>query len=78
MTEELAKLYEYESRVRESTLRYLEEGGIDYIDALPALRAQLEQGPPPYPSDLDGHPNAAGYDAIARQVWAGLQEHAGL
>jgi hypothetical protein len=59
---------ELQARMRHA----LEEVGIEVVDTLPALRAQLVSGKPPYPLDQDGHPSAAGHEAVARQVRAAL------
>jgi hypothetical protein len=42
--------------------------GIPLVDGLPALRESLARGESPYPPDWNGHPNAAGNEAIARAV----------
>ncbi len=46
--------------------------GIEYVDALPALRKQLAAGVQPYPVSQDGHPNRHGHQAIAKLVAAHL------
>jgi lysophospholipase L1-like esterase len=53
---------------------FLEREGIAQIDALPALRAELAAGRQPYPVTQDGHPNAAGYAAIADAVASALKQ----
>jgi len=47
---------------------FFEENGIEYVDALPALRQQLTSGIQPYQVSRDGHPNEEGHRAIARLV----------
>lgn len=48
--------------------RYLVTIGIEVIDVLPALESCLEQDVLPYSWDRDGHPNPAGYQAMARLI----------
>lgn len=47
---------------------FLEGRGVAFVDALPALRAAVADGRQPYPPDWNGHPDAAGNEAIARAV----------
>jgi hypothetical protein len=65
-------LTESERTLQARMRRVLQEDGIEVVDALPALRTQLVSGRPPYPLDQDGHPSAAGHEAMARQVGAAL------
>lgn len=44
------------------------EPGVEVVDAYPALAASLSAGTLPYTEDFDGHPNAAGYRAIAARL----------
>jgi len=46
----------------------LQARGIAHVDALPALRAQVQQSLAPYPMSNDGHPNPVGHRAIAECV----------
>ena len=62
------RLIENEALARRTTMAFLDEHGIEYIDALPALRAQLAAGPQPYHVDHDGHLNEHGHRAIAEAV----------
>src|SRR5262249_10337567 len=62
------RLVENEALARRTTMEFLDERGIEYVDALPALRAQLAMGPQPYHVDHDGHPNEHGHRAIASAV----------
>lgn len=66
-------LVENEQTLRAEMIAALEEAGIEYVDALPALRKCLAEGVSPYPSSADGHPNAAGQKAIAKAVAAALK-----
>ena len=55
------------------TKGYLKRNGIEYIDALPALRQQLVSGVQPYQVSTDGHPNEHGHKAIATLIAAYLK-----
>jgi len=59
---------EDEQEIRRRTIAFLDEHGIAYADPLPALRASLAHGEPPYPANIDGHPNPQGHRVIARFV----------
>lgn len=63
---------ENEERVWRITKDFLEQNGIEYLDALPALREQLMTGVQPYQVSHDGHPNEHGHTAIAKLVAAYL------
>lgn len=52
----------------------LERNGIEYVDALPALREQLAFGVQPYKVSHDGHPNEHGHKAVANLIAAYLIE----
>lgn len=62
------RLVQNEALARRATTAFLDENGIEYLDALPALQAQLASGPQPYHLNHDGHPNEHGHRAIARMV----------
>lgn len=62
-----------EERMWRRTKDFLEQHGIEYLDALPALRAQLARGAQPYPVSIDGHPNELGHQAIAGLLAAHLR-----
>jgi lysophospholipase L1-like esterase len=68
------RLTENEERSRAELKAFLALERIAFIDALPALRAQLADGRAPYPRTQDGHPNAAGYAAVAEAVAAALKQ----
>ena len=68
------RLSQNEERFRREVKSFLEREGIAQVDALPALRAELAAGRQPYPVSQDGHPNAAGYAAIARAVAAAVKQ----
>jgi len=54
-----------ESAIWVTVKDYLDRNGIDWIDALPAMRACLDQGRNPYFIDDDGHSSTYGYECIA-------------
>jgi hypothetical protein len=62
------RLVQMETRARSEIVALCEEDGIEYVDALPALRAAVEQNERIYPSTGDGHPLALGYHLIASSV----------
>lgn len=57
-----------EERMWREAKDFLERHGIEYLDALPALRAKLATGTQPYQVSIDGHPNEQGHQAIAELV----------
>jgi len=61
-------LTENEERLWKLMKAFLEDHGIEYVDALPVLRDQLAASVQPYPVSHDGHPNESGHKAIARLV----------
>ena len=69
-----SSLTENEIVFREITKDTLKGNGIEYVDALPALREQLAFGIQPYQVSQDGHPNEHGYRAIATLIAAYLKE----
>ncbi|UCG16051.1 MAG: SGNH/GDSL hydrolase family protein [Phycisphaerales bacterium] len=62
------ELIRFEERMWEDTKGYLDQQGIVYVDALPALRACVSGDSPAYPMSTDGHPTAAGHRAIAESL----------
>jgi len=67
-------LTENEEFFWKNTRDYLELNGIEYVDALPALREKLSLGIQPYKVSKDGHPNEHGHRAIAKLIAAYLKE----
>jgi len=65
-----AELALRETLVWERVQRALDVAGIPLVATLPALRALLDAGTNPYLRDWNGHPNAAGNEAIAEAVLA--------
>ena len=63
----LQQVRESEEKVANEVRSFLERRGIDFVDALPALRAAA-LAVPVYPGTTDGHPNGYGYKVIAEQV----------
>jgi lysophospholipase L1-like esterase len=57
-----------EADVDERVKRFLDEHGIAYVDPRAALAVAIDRGEVVYSTDLDGHPNRAGYAVIARSV----------
>ena len=50
------------------TKSFFAQHSIEYIDALPPLQANLQEGSQPYNVSYDGHPNAVGHRVIAEAV----------
>jgi hypothetical protein len=65
-----AELALRETLLWERIRRALASAGVPFVDTLPALRAQVAKGRNPYRSDWNGHPIAAGNEAIAEAVLA--------
>ncbi len=61
-------LAQNEERMWRIAKDYLDQRGIEYVDALAALRKQLGDGRQPYPVTRDGHPNRYGHLAIAQAL----------
>lgn len=62
------KLCDAESLTRVEFERFLAAQGMAYVDALPVLESHIDRHVQLYPTDADGHPQAAGYEVIAREV----------
>lgn len=75
LSPQMASLVEHETRMRDATRAFLEAHEIAYIDTLPALRDCLLRDVNPYHHTHDGHPNAAGHEAMAQAVYGWLIEH---
>ncbi len=68
------KLVAAEQMMWELARAILRSNRVEYLEVLPALRAELAKGVQPYPVTDDGHPNPAGQAAIAAAVaswWTG-------
>jgi lysophospholipase L1-like esterase len=64
----LEKLASDERLLWDTLKQFLDEQGVPWIDALPALRGCIEKGVNPYPEQWDAHPNAAGNRAMAELI----------
>jgi lysophospholipase L1-like esterase len=64
---QVARVVEFESRARERVIAQLDASGVEFIDALPALR-EAARATRLYAGGVDGHPNAAGYRILAQAV----------
>jgi hypothetical protein len=71
-SEAYGELIALEERLWTEVRGELEAAGIEYVEALNALRGSLEAGVQPYPTDNDGHPNPAGQRVIAEALAAEL------
>jgi len=70
-------LVQNEEKLWQTTREYMEAHGIQYVDALPALRECFKRGEQPYEISVDGHPDPTGHAAIAKAVLDELR-HLGL
>lgn len=60
------EMVEYERALAERFTRYFSAAGVPTVNARPAMVARLsDAGAPLFSNNLDTHPTAAGYDAIA-------------
>ena len=71
-------LIEKEERVWNMTKTSLDQNEIPYLDALPALQKQFDNGNQPYNVTTDGHPNRFGHRAIAEVAASYLKSHSEL
>lgn len=69
------RLVRAEADVRKELVRFCRSFDLTLLDVRPALSAALRGGSALYPVTTDGHPNAAGYDAIAAAVAEALKMH---
>ncbi|MEM7199474.1 MAG: GDSL-type esterase/lipase family protein [Planctomycetota bacterium] len=67
------ELIEQETELWRRATAFLRTHDIDFVDLLPALRAAIAAGTPPYSQTADGHPNEAGHGAIATALGAVLE-----
>jgi len=68
---DMQQLLANEERLKGELISDMRSHGVAYLDVLKALQSAVAQ---PYPEDIDGHPNATGYQIIATQVAASLNE----
>jgi lysophospholipase L1-like esterase len=67
------QLIRNEREVNRLIKNYFVEQRISYVDVLPDLRSTLSHKLP-YPTNQDGHPNALGYEIIAKAIERFLRE----
>ena len=67
-TTDYRNLQKNEERLWRITKHFLNQNGIPYLDALPALQETFERGNQPYNASTDGHLNKFGHQAIAELV----------
>lgn len=68
MPESYLKLCDVEPLTHAEFERFLAGQGIAYVDALPVMESHIDRHIQLYPADADGHPQATGYEVIAREV----------
>ena len=73
MPESYLKLCDAETRASVEFVRFLVEQGIAHVDVTPVLESHVDRSIQLYPADSDGHPQAAGYEVIAREVAAAVR-----
>jgi hypothetical protein len=67
-----SRLVESEKMAHDKIVDFLKNNAIKFVDCLEAMRSAAIEAPL-YPA-VGGHPNADGYEVIARQVWKTLNE----
>ena len=75
VSEDYKLLVKDEKFVWDTTEKYLKANGIEYVDALPALRAFVRNGDNPYKINHDSHPNENGQEVIAQSVLEEIRSH---
>lgn len=70
LAETFAKLCDAEAKANADLSAFLDAQGIAHVDVLPILEMRIDRHVQIYPTDSDGHPQAAGYQAIAETVAA--------
>ena len=72
-SEMISQIVRYENVVRKSTVDYFVKNQMEFIDLkIPMQKAARSSAL--YPSNTDGHPNGAGYKAIASYVWDSIRD----
>ena len=66
----LHELFDQERQVKEQVVAFLESNGIRYVDTSEHLKRAVALHIPIYPTHRGGHPNSAGYRAIAEAIHA--------
>ena len=62
-----------EEQLWKRTKEFLIMHNIDFVDTLPSLQDQLNEGIQPYQVSHDGHPNEHGHQVIARLLYAKIK-----
>ena len=75
VSENYKRLVKDEKLVWETTEKYLQSHGIEFVDALPALRAFIRNGDNPYKINHDSHPNKYGQGVMAQCVLEAIRNH---
>ena len=73
LPESYRKLCDAESLANAELVRFLAGQAIAHVDVLPALESHIQRQIQLYPADADSHPQASGYEAIAREVAAAVR-----
>lgn len=68
MPESYLKLCDAEQLAKADLVRFMAEQRIANVDVMPVLESHIDRHIQLYPTDSDGHPQAAGYEVIAREV----------
>src|SRR3989338_5029966 len=68
-------IFASEMLLRKEIFTFCEEAHISCIDTLPDLAKKLDEKVMIYQHTIDGHPNAMGYDAIAKTVYQYIKKH---
>ena len=74
LPESFARLCVVEAQTNAEFTAFLDIQGMAHLDLLPTLEARIDQHVQVYPTDSDGHPQAAGYAAIAEAIAATIQQ----
>lgn len=75
LPESYRKLCDVESLTRAEFERFLMALGVAFVDPLPVMESHIDRHIQLYPTDADGHPQAAGYEVIAREVASAVRRH---
>jgi lysophospholipase L1-like esterase len=70
-----ASLCDAEESANAELTRFLRAQNIVHLDVTPALESHIERRVQVYPTDYDGHPQAAGYAVIAGEIAAAVRQH---
>jgi len=70
------KLCDAESRAKAELVRVLQQQRVTHVDVTGVLEAQIALHVQLYPTDADGHLQAAGYGVVAKAVAQAVQQYA--